>query len=597
MPGASPIRIRYDAASPPAAAAPASPSAAHLLSELKLITAPLEDKIASCVENVARLEREKGQWMELYAHSEIEFSTMVARSTTDAAHAVAADCEAYASRVQSNWAAAASRRRAATAAREAFGAWHQLSARSRTLQILLERGTARAADSRLRDALAVWMACVFIGGLREDSVRAGASPFASGSPVGDETLANRLEGIAAYAKTLADDFDAASPSSKRRQSLDADDAPSPRLEAMATDALKLKEAEARLNQGVQAAGLVEEWHDNEDEDEDDISAEEYQDVQDFMDELDELENEADTQGEAEQQQQEDEVLSRAQQAELHVGAGETLEQLYDLLAAASARADDCDTEILASDLVNETHGYTEGLRGLIEQPARPDAPTAEFLAGDLSFVETAPAAPLDFATVDSTSPLHAVCGLEERSDADSESEWSADSSVEDDLSSSAGSMNCHPDEYVPDVACVTIDLEGLMARYQDHLTGSVAFDLENGGLLSAIEYAATQQMNVAVQEHYVDGLLRRVLYSWVEFTKWSLGGHDAYMGPAATEVEGDPADVTVLDAESSSAFSESEYVPQNLLLAACALLLAAFQESTWPHTCCRSSQVRRLFGL
>lgn len=330
---ASPMR-RFDASrsSPPTAAA-AARAGGHdrLLSELKAITAPLEDKIASCVEHVARLEREKGQWMELYAHSEIEFSTMVARSTTDAAHAVAADCEAYASRVQSNWTVAASRRRAVAVTREAFGAWHQLSARSGTLQVLLARGTEKAADTRLRDALAVWMACVFIGGLREESVQAGASPLTSSSPAlavtGDETLANRLDGIAAYAKTLADDFDAASPSSNRRQSLDAD-TPSPRLEAMATDALKLKQAEARLSQagGVAAAGLVEEWNDNADDDEDDISAEEYQDVQEFMDELDELETGADEQA---AEEAEEEQLSRAEQAELHAGAGETLEHLYD----------------------------------------------------------------------------------------------------------------------------------------------------------------------------------------------------------------------------------------------------------------------------
>lgn len=228
-----------------------------------------------------------------------------------------------------------------------------------------------------------------------------------------------------------------------------------------------------------------------------------------------------------------------------------------VLAAASARADDCDTNILALDLVNETHGYTEGLRGVLDQPARPDAPTAEFLAGDLSFAHSAPAAPLHFATVDSRKlpGLHAVCSLEERSDADSESEWSADSSADEYADGS--------DQYVPDVMCVTIDLEGLMARYQDQLSGSVAYDLENGGLLSAMEYAATQQMNVAVNEHYVDGLLRRVLYSWVELTKWSLGGHDTYMGPAGVtevEVEGNPANVTVLDAASasSSTFSESE---------------------------------------
>ena len=69
------------------------------------------ERIEQVVDEVTRLESEKGQWMELYAQSEIEFSTMVARSSTEAAREVALDCEAYAARVQVNWITAAGRRR------------------------------------------------------------------------------------------------------------------------------------------------------------------------------------------------------------------------------------------------------------------------------------------------------------------------------------------------------------------------------------------------------------------------------------------------------------------------------------------------------
>ena len=55
-----------------------------------LLIAPLEEQISTVVRDVARLEREKAQWMELYAQSEIEFSAMVSQSTSDAAAAEAA---------------------------------------------------------------------------------------------------------------------------------------------------------------------------------------------------------------------------------------------------------------------------------------------------------------------------------------------------------------------------------------------------------------------------------------------------------------------------------------------------------------------------
>ena len=54
------------------------------------------------------------------------------------------------------------------------------------------------------------------------------------------------------------------------------------------------------------------------------------------------------------------------------------------------------------------------------------------------------------------------------------------------------------------------------------------------------ERAAIVQMETTARAHYVDGLLRLVLYSWVEFTKWSLGTAHAHL--EKQEVAGDPAD-------------------------------------------------------
>ena len=86
----------------------------------------------------------------------------------------------------------------------------------------------------------------FCGGLREDSTRAGASPLASSSPEpSDGTLAARLEGIAAYAKTLADDFDAASPSKRLGQG-QADETPTQ----------SAAEPESEHVRGVEATGRV-----------------------------------------------------------------------------------------------------------------------------------------------------------------------------------------------------------------------------------------------------------------------------------------------------------------------------------------------------
>lgn len=499
---------------------------------LRSVIAPLEKQISTVVRDVSRLEREKAQWMELYAQSEIDYAAMISRSTNDAARAVAADCDAFVAKVQSQWVAAASRRRDRARTSEVFYAWSMVSSHARTLRRLLSRALERAADNRLRDALAVWMAVCFCGGLREDSTRAGASPLASSSPEpSDGTLAARLEGIAAYAKTLADDFDAASPSKRLGQG-QADETPTQ----------SAAEPESEHVRGVEATGRVEECEYDSAESADEAA------VQSFLDGIVSGESEAE-----DSHSLNDVSTEQSQQHHHHNQAqlsGE-LGRLYDMLAVASSSIDDCDTDIVPSDLVNDSHSNKKNFPS--ELYARPEAPLASFFEQDGTHGSGDPphglTHTLDLSTVEPMAPIHAVCGLEENSDASSTS-WSVGTEDEDE------EVHVEDDshEYVPDVACVTIDLEGLMARYTSQLGGSVAFDLENGGLISAFERAAVVQMDTTARAHYVDGLLRLVLYSWVEFTKWQIGTTRAHLGQQ--EVAGDPADVTVLETVPQGASSE-----------------------------------------
>eukprot|EP01045_Picozoa_sp_COSAG04_P026399 COSAG04_NODE_3658_length_2629_cov_1.482609_2_plen_356_part_01 len=194
------------------------------------------ERIEQVVDEVTRLESEKGQWMELYAQSEIEFSTMVAREAGEAAREVALDCEAYAARVQVNWITAAGRRRDKNAVLQAFGAWHAVSAHSGALEGLLAKGQRKADESRLRDAMAIWMAVSFCGALREQPAAWGASPLST------------------HAKALTEVFDdAASPAA----AVPAKASPVAWLDSLATDASKLREAEEAGSATGMAAGLVE----------------------------------------------------------------------------------------------------------------------------------------------------------------------------------------------------------------------------------------------------------------------------------------------------------------------------------------------------
>ena len=126
---ASPVFSPSDSPGPPKAAATGGDSAlatgeeSALAAVLRTVLVPLEKQISTVVADVARLEREKAQWMELYAHSEIDFATMVSQSTSEAARAVAEDCDTFAAKVQSHWVAAASRRRDRARTSEAFYAW------------------------------------------------------------------------------------------------------------------------------------------------------------------------------------------------------------------------------------------------------------------------------------------------------------------------------------------------------------------------------------------------------------------------------------------------------------------------------------------
>ena len=505
---------------------------------LRSVIAPLEKQISTVLRDVSRLEREKTQWMELYAQSEIDYAAMISRSTNDAARAVAADCDAFVAKVQSQWVEAASRRRHRARTSEVFYAWSMVSSRARTLQRLLSRALERAADNRLRDALAVWMAVCFCGGLREDSTRAGASPLASGSPApSDSTLVAQLEGIAAYAKTLADDFDAASPSKRLGQG-----------QADETTTEFAPEPERARVWGVEATGRVEECEDDSTESADEA------DVKSFLDGIMSGESEADDSHSLDDLSTDESQQHHHHQQQHHYHSpaqlnGE-LDRLYDMLAVASSSIDDCDTDILPSDLVNDFRSDEKNFPRDLR--ARPEAPLAAFLEQDGTRGSGDPphglTHSLDLSTVQPMDPIHAVCSLKGHSDASTS--WSAGTEDEEE------EVEDGSHEYVPDVACVTIDLEGLMARYESQLGGSVAFDLENGGLLSAFERAAIVQMDTTARAHYVDGLLRLVLYSWVEFTKWQIGTTRAHLGQQ--EVAGDPADVTVLETVPEGATSDED---------------------------------------
>ena len=408
------------------------------------------ERIEQVVDEVTRLESEKGQWMELYAQSEIEFATMVARSSGEAAREVALDCEAYAARVQVNWITAAGRRRDKNAVLQAFGAWHALSARSSALEGLLAKGQRKADESRLRDAMAIWMAVSFCEALREQPAAWGASPLST------------------HAKALTEVFDdAASPAA----ALSAKASPVVWLDSLATDASKLREAEDAGSATAVAAGLVEELPadstgSSSDESSDEVDADERSEA-------------VEAAGEAQ--------MHRPQRA----GVATTLDGLYDQLAVVSSALDACDAEITDEDLAGqETDLATQSL-----VPARPAAPLSDFLVGATASPERLAgpvvSTPLDFGQ-GAPAPVHAVHAepmpmTESETDSD---EGSSDWSSEGDDEAAEES--------------VTIDLQNLVASYQQQ-----AYGLGEGGLLSALEQAAIVQMDNAAVEHYVDGLLRR----------------------------------------------------------------------------------------
>jgi len=406
------------------------------------------ERIEQVVDEVTRLESEKGQWMELYAQSEIEFSTMVARSSTEAAREVALDCEAYAARVQVNWITAAGRRRDKNAVLQAFGAWHAVSARSSALEGLLAKGQRKADESRLRDAMAIWMAVSFCGALREQPAAWGASPLST------------------HAKALTEVFaDAASPAA----AVSAKASPV-WLDSLATDASKLREAEEAGSATGMAAGLVEELPadstaSNSDESSDEVDADEQSEA-------------VEAAGEAQ--------MHRPQQG--GQGVATTLDGLYDQLAVVSSALDACDAEITDEDLAGqETDLATQSL-----VPARPAAPLSDFLVGATTSPERLAgpvvSTPLDFGQ-GAPAPVHAV-HAEPMTESETESdEGSSDWSSEGDEAAES----------------VTIDLQNLVASYQQQAYGLG----EGGALLSALEQAAMVQMDNAAVEHYVDGLLRR----------------------------------------------------------------------------------------
>jgi hypothetical protein len=104
----------------------------HMGADMRTHVDSIKTGVAQALSEVGRLEREKAQWMELYAQSESELSSLVARSAEEAAHAVAADAERYVNRVQSNAVAAAVRRTRHAVLKVAFESWRKRAATLRT---------------------------------------------------------------------------------------------------------------------------------------------------------------------------------------------------------------------------------------------------------------------------------------------------------------------------------------------------------------------------------------------------------------------------------------------------------------------------------